>query len=182
MITMNQYACMALALAPAVCMNSYASDEVVAQDALKGAIVELTALAESAKDKELVTLVDELDALLSKATPDILAGLEPLTDEQRMLLLGSLAQAPELAKLVEAAQTLNESKAAATLMPLMMTENPAAAADVLPFASKMKVIDIIANLTKIAIGLGADKMGLQMAASVQAVDDCDDSGSLDIDI
>lgn len=170
---MNKIACMALALAPVVCMSSYASDEVVAQDALKGAITELTTVVSASKDKELVTLIDELDALLAKVTPDILAKLEPLSDEQRMMIIGSLAQAPELAALMEAAQTLNESKAAATLAPIVSRENPAAAADVLPIASKMKLIDIVANLTKIAIGLGADKMGLQMASAMEECGDCE---------
>lgn len=167
---MNKFACMALALAPVVCMSSYASDEVAAQDALKGAISELTTVVSGAKDKELVTLVDELDALLAKVTPDILAKLEPLSDEQRMMIIGSLAQAPELTALMEASQPLGESKAAATLAPILSGENPAAAAEVLPYASKIKLIDIVANLTKIAIGLGADKMGLQMA---NTYDDCE---------
>ena len=158
---------MALALAPVACMSSYASDEVVAQDALKSAISELTAVVSNAKDKELVTLVDELDALLSKVTPDILARLEPLSDEQRMMIIGTLAQAPELVALMEASRTLEESKAAATLAPLVDGGNPAAAADVLPYGSKMKLIDIVANLTKIAIGLGVDKMGLQMASAME---------------
>lgn len=169
---MNKYTYMALALAPMVCMSSYATDEVVAQDALKGAITELTAVVSDSKAKELVTLIDELDALLSKVTPDILTKLEPLSDEQRMTIIGSLAQSPELAALMEASQTLNESKAAATLAPIVSGENPAAAADVLPYASKMKLIDIVANLTKIAIGLGADKLGLQMASAEEECDDC----------
>lgn len=166
---------MALALAPVICMSSYASDEVAAQDALKGAISELTTVVSNAKDKELVTLIDELDALLAKVTPDILARLEPLSDEQRMMIIGSLAQAPELAALTQAAQTLEESKAAAALGPIVAGDNPAAAADVLPYASKMKLIDIVANLTKIAIGLGIDKMGLQMATAVEEIGgDCAD--------
>lgn len=176
---MNKYACMALALAPVVCMSSYASDEVAAQDALKGAISELTTLVSTSKDKELVTLVDELDALLAKVTPDILAKLEPLTDEQRMMIIGSLAQAPELAALMEASQPLGESKAAATLAPIVSGENPAAAAELLPYASKIKLIDIVANLTKIAIGLGADKMGLQMAT---ACDDCESEDECESDV
>lgn len=174
---MTKYTCLALAFAPVVCMSSYASEDVAAQDTLKGAIVELTSLAESAKDKELVTLVDELDALLAKVTPDILARLESLTDEQRMMLIGSLAQSPELAGLMEAVQLLGESKAAATLMPLMTSENAAAAADVLPFASKMKLVDIVANLTKMVIGLGVDKMGLQMTSCAR-----DEEEMMDVEI
>ncbi len=164
---MNKYACMALALAPVVCMSSYASDDVAAQDALKGALSELTTLVSASKDKELVTLVDELDALLAKVTPDILAKLEPLTDEQRMMIIGSIAQSPELVALMEASQSLEQSKTAATLAPILSGENPASAAVLLPYASKIKLIDIVANLTKIAIGLGADKMGLQMASAME---------------
>lgn len=179
---MNKFTCMALALAPVVCMSSYASDEVAAQDALKGVITELTTLVSGSKDKELVTLVDELDALLAKVTPDILAKLAPLNDEQRMMIIGSLAQAPELAALMEASQALNESKAAATLAPIISGENPAVATEVLPYASKIKLIDIVANLTKIAIGLGADKMGLQMATAMdEACDDCESEDTCESD-
>lgn len=167
---MNKYACMALALAPVVCMSSYASDEVTAQDVLKKAISELTALVSSSQDKELVTLIDELDAILTKVTPDILAKLEPLNDEHRTLIIGSLAQMPELTALVEASQSLRESKAAATLAPIVSGENPAAVAELLPLASKMKLVDIVSNLTKIAIGLGADKVGLLVATGG---DDCE---------
>lgn len=163
---MNKFACMALAFAPVVCMSSYASDEVAAQDALKGAITELTTFVSTSKSKDLVTLIDELDTFLSNVTPNILAKLEPLNDEQRMMIIGVIAQSPELAKLIEASNTLPESKAAATLAPIISGENPAAAAEMIPYTSKFKIIDIMANLTKIAIGLGADKMGLQMATTM----------------
>ena len=163
---MNKFACMALAFAPVVCMSSYASDEVAAQDALISAITELTTVVSTSRDKELVTLVDELDALLTKVTPNILVKLEPLNDEQRMLIIGSMAQSPELTMLMEAAHALPESKAAATLAPILSGKNPAAAAEVLPYASKIKLVDIVSNLTKIAIGLGVDKMGLQMAVTM----------------
>ncbi len=163
---MNKFACMALAFAPVVCMSSYASDEVAAQNALTSAITELTTVVSASKDKELVTLIDELDALLAKVTPDILVRLEPLNDEQRMLIIGSMAQSPELSALMETAQALPESKAAATLAPIVSGKNPTAAADVLPYASKIKLVDIAANLTKIAIGLGIDKMGLMMTSTM----------------
>ncbi len=162
---MNKYAYMALALAPVVCMNAYATPETDAQETVKSAITELTTLVSNAGDKELVILVDELDALLAKVTPEILNKLEGLDDAGRMMLVSSLAQSPELAKLADAAAPLSNSKAATTLAPIVGGENPAAAADLLPYRSKMKLVDIVANITKIAIALGADKMAAAMAGA-----------------
>ncbi len=148
----------ALALAPAVCMTAYADNATTAQDTLKGAIVELTELTKASTDKELEPLIAELHALLTKVTPGILTALEPLTDEERMSILGALSGSPELASLMQAATPMSESKAAAAIMPLMKSTNPTTAVDAVSYTAKMQLVDIVANLTKIAIGLGADKM------------------------
>ena len=171
---MNKYTFSALLLAPMVCLTAYADNATTAQDTLKGAIVELTALTNSSKDKEPEPLIADIHALLTKVTPGILCALEPLTDEERMSVIGALSQSPELAALMQAAEPMGESKAAATLMPLVSGENPAAAADAISYGSKMQLIDIVANITKIAIGLGADKMAAMMSCGMEQECDIDD--------
>lgn len=157
----------ALALAPAICMTAYADNATTAQDTLKGAIVELTELTKASTDKELEPLIAELHALLTKVTPGILTALEPLTDEERMSILGALSGSPELASLMQAAAPMSESKAAAAIMPLMESSNPTTAVDAVSYTAKMQLVDIVANLTKIAIGLGADKMVAMMGSCVE---------------
>lgn len=154
---MNKFTVTSLFLAPVVCLNVYADATAPAKDALKGTLTELTTLTASAQDKDLEQLITDLHTLLEKNTPGILAALEPLTDEQRMSVIGELAQAPELGELMLTAASLQESKAAASLLPLLAGDAPVDA-DVISYGAKMKVIDIVANLTKIAVGLGADKM------------------------
>lgn len=164
----------ALALAPAICMTAYADNATTAQDTLKGAIVELTELTKASTDKELEPLIAELHALLTKVTPGILTALEPLTDEERMSILGALSSSPELASLMQAAAPMSESKAAAAIMPLMESSNPTTAVDAVSYTAKMQLVDIVANLTKIAIGLGADKMVAMMGSCVEEEDTIDE--------
>ena len=170
---MNKHTFSALFLAPVVCMNVYADNATVAQDTLKSAIVELTELTNNSKDKELEPLVADIHALLAKVTPGILSALEPLTDEERMSVIGALSQSPELAALMQAVEPMSESKAAATLMPMVASENPAEAVNSISYACKMQLVDIVANITKIAIGLGADKMAAVMACGMEQECDID---------
>ena len=165
---MNKNFFTALAIAPAFCMSVYADATTDATAALTGAVSELTPVVTNAKDKELVTLIDELHTVLTNVTPNILNKLEPLTEAERMQVIGAISASQELANLMVAAESLNESKAAATIMPVMMSESPTAAANLLPYGSKMKLIDIVANLTKIAVGLGADTMAAAMAEAANA--------------
>lgn len=171
---MNKNTFFALAMAPAICMTAYADNATTAQDTLKGAIIELTELTKASTDKELEPLIADLHALLEKVTPGILTALEPLTDEERMSILGALSGSPELAALMQAAEPMGESKAAAAIMPMMGNNNPAAAVDSISYTAKMQLIDVVANLTKIAIGLGADKMAAMMGS-------CDETEEITID-
>lgn len=154
---MTKYTYMALALAPMVCMTVQASPEVTAQDTIKAALTQLTARLDGAQDKDLPTLISELDAQLSASTPAIVQALEPLTNEQRLSVMQELMSAPELNALVAAAAPLSEGKAAAALMPTIIGEaDPQELAATLPFKTKLQVIDIAANLLKICIGFGID--------------------------
>ncbi len=159
---MNKHVFFAMALAPVVCMTAQATPEVAALDSIKAAMRNLTTVVSSAQDKDLPALVAELDAVLSAAVPGILTQLEPLTDEQRLSVIQGLMQAEELGQLVEGAAPLAEGKAAATLMPAIAGEaDPVALSASLPFKTKVQVVDIAANLLKLAIGLGADSPAVQ---------------------
>lgn len=159
---MNKYIVSSLFLAPMVCMNVYADNMTVAQDALKGAVVELTTVAQNSKDKDLAPLIGEVHAVLDKATPGILSALAALTDEERMNLIMGLGQMPELANLEAATQPLSESKAAATVMPLFAGSDATVAITSISTATKLQLIDIIANVTKIAVAMGVDIMAAPM--------------------
>lgn len=159
---MNKFIASALFLAPMVCMNVYADNTTVACDALKGAVVELTTVAQNAKDKDLEPLIGELHGVLNKTTPGILAALAPLTPEECGNVIGMLSEAPELGALMQAVQPLSEGKAAATVMPMIANEDAAAAAKTISTPAKLQLIDIIANLTKVAVALGADQMAAEM--------------------
>lgn len=154
---MTKHTYLALALAPMACMAVQASPEVTAQDTIKAALTQLTVCLDGAQDKDLPTLISELDAQLSAGTPAILQALEPLTNAQRAGVIQGLMTAPELNALVAAAAPLSEGKAAAALMPTITGEaTPTALSSTLPFKTKLQVIDIAANLLKICIGLGID--------------------------
>lgn len=154
---MTKYTYMALALAPMVCMTVQATPEVTAQDTIKAALTQLASRLDGAQDKDLPTLISELDAQLAASTPAILQALEPLTNEQRLNVIQGLMAAEELNALVTAAAPLSEGKAATTIMPALSGEaDPAELASALPFKTKLQVIDIAANLLKICIGLGID--------------------------
>ncbi|MBR3902022.1 MAG: hypothetical protein IKJ29_00010 [Akkermansia sp.] len=159
---MNRYTYFALALAPVVCMTAQATPEVAALDSLKAAVRDLTTLVSSSQEKDLPTLVADLDTLLATAMPGILTQLEPLTDEQRLSVIQGIMQSEELGKLAEAAAPLCESKAAAPLMPALSGEgDPVALSASLPFKTKVQVVDIAANVLKLAIGLGVDSPAVQ---------------------
>lgn len=159
---MNKYTYFALAMAPVVCMTAQATPEVAALDSIKAAMSELTTLVSTSQDKDLPTLVADLDAVLAAAMPGILAQLEPLTDEQRMSVIQGMMQSEELSKLAEGAAPLSEGKAAATLMPAIAGEgDPVALSASLPFKTKIQVIDIASNLLKLTIGLGIDSPAVQ---------------------
>lgn len=159
---MNRYTCFALALAPVVCMTAQATPEVAALDSIKAAMRDLTTLVSSSQEKDLPTLVADLDAVLSAAMPGILTQLEPLTDEQRLSVIQGLMQAEELGKLIEGAAPLAEGKAAATIMPAVAGEaDPVALSASIPFKTKLQVVDITSNLLKLAIGLGIDSPAVQ---------------------
>lgn len=154
---MTKYTYMALALAPMVCMTVQASPEVAAQDTIKAALTQLTARLNGAQEKDLPTLIAELDAQLSASTPAILQALEPLTNAQRASVIQGLMAAPELQALAAAAAPLGEGQAAAAIMPAIAGDaDPAELAASLPYKTKMQVIDVAANLLKICIGLGID--------------------------
>lgn len=161
---MNKYTYIALALAPMVCITAQATPEEAAQTTIKAAITNLTTQLADAKNKDLPTLISELDALLSRSTPEILATLEPLTDEQRLAVITGLMQAPELSALMAAVESLNESKAAASVMPAIGgATDPASFAASMPLKTKLQAVDITANLLKIALGLGIDSPTVQSA-------------------
>lgn len=161
---MNKYTYIALALAPMACITAQATPEVAAQTTIKAAITNLTTQLADAKDKDLPTLISELDALLSRCTPEILTSLEPLTDEQRLAVITGLMQSPELGALMAAVEPLGESKAAATVMPAIGGEtDPASLAASMSLKTKLQAVDITANLLKIALGLGIDSPTVQGA-------------------
>lgn len=161
---MFKYTCLALALAPAVCMTAQANPEVNATTTIRAAISNLAAVAANSQTKDLPTVISEIDALLSRSTPEILSTLEPLTDEQRVAVITALMQAPELAQLMESLEPLMSSPAAAELMPVMAGEaDPAAMAAAQPIKTKFQVVDICANLLKISIALGVDSPTVQAA-------------------
>ncbi len=154
---MTQYSYIALALAPVVCLTAQATPEATAQDTIKTALTQLTTRLSNAQDKDLPTLISELDAQLADSTPAILQALEPLNNEQRLSVIQGLMQATELSALMEASAPLAEGKAAATLMPAISGETPPTElAATLPYKTKLQIIDIAANLLKICIGLGVD--------------------------
>lgn len=161
---MNKYTYIALALAPMVCITAQATPEEAAQTTIKAAISNLTTQLADAKDKDLPALISELDALLSRCTPEILTSLEPLTDEQRLTVITGLMQSPELGALMAAVEPLSESKAAATMLPAIGGEaDPAGLAASIPLKTKLQAVDITANLLKIAFGLGIDSPTVQGA-------------------
>ncbi len=156
--------CLALVLAPAVCMTAQANPEVAATTSIRAAIGHLAAVAADSQTKDLPTIISEIDALLSRSTPEILASLESLTDEQRVAVITALMQAPEIAQLMGSLEPLMASPAAAELMPVMAGEaDPAAMAAAQPLKTKLQVIDICANLLKISIALGVDSPTVQAA-------------------
>lgn len=142
---------------PALCMSVHATPETAAQDALKGAIVSLSDCAAASQDKDLPTLIADLNTLLANATPGILATLEPLTNEQKVTVIQAIMVSEEICKLAETSAPLSESKAAATVMPAVAgAADPMALTAELSMQSKLQLIDIVANVAKIAIGLGVD--------------------------
>ena len=142
---MNKYTYIALALAPVAGMTVQASPEVTAQDTIKAALTQLATQLSGSQEKDLPSIVAELDSLLASCTPGILQALEPLTAEQRSTVLSSIMQAEEINALAAAAAPLSEGKAAATVMPASLTPQ-----------TKMQMVDITANLLKIGIALGLD--------------------------
>lgn len=159
---MNKYTYFALALAPVVCMTAQATPEVAALDSIKSAMRDLTTLVSTSQEKDLPTLVADLDSVLAAAMPGILTQLEKLTDEQRMSVIQGISQAEELSKLMEGMAPLCEGKAAATVMPAVSGEaDPVALSASLPFKTKLQVVDITANLLKLVIGLGIDSPAVQ---------------------
>ena len=161
---MFKYTCLALALAPAVCMTAQATPEVTAATTIRAAIGNLATIVANSQTKDLPAFASEVDSLLARSTPEILATLEPLTDEQRVAVIVALMQAPECALLMGSLEPLMSSPAAAELMPVVAGEaNPAAVAAALPLKTKLQMIDICSNLLKISIALGVDSPTVQAA-------------------
>lgn len=170
---MNKYICMALV--PLAGMVAQATPEVDAQNTIKATMSSLATLMSSSQDKELPALIADLDSLLAGSTPGILTALEPLTDEQRVAVIMGLMQSPELGAVCEALAPLSESKAAAAVMPAIVGEaDPASIPATLPYKTKLQVVDIAANLLKIAIGLGIDSPACQQAFGAMMGGDCED--------
>lgn len=142
---------------PALCMSVQATPETAAQDAIKGAIVNLSDCAAASSDKDLPTLISEVNTILTNVTPGILTALEPLTNEQKVTVIQAIMTSEEIGKLAEATAPLSESKAAATVMPAVAGEaDPMSLTADMTMQTKLQVIDIVANIAKIAIGLGVD--------------------------
>lgn len=171
---MNKQALIALFLAPAVCMNVYADNVTTAKTSLQGAMSELATLASNSQQKEIEQVINDLHALLARVTPGILTALEPLTNDERMVLISQLSSTPEFGAMVQAAAPLSQSKAVLTLAPIVNNEDAAGAVNVISYQGKMKLIDIVANLTKISIGLGADQMLATMASGCDDDDEYED--------
>lgn len=159
---MNKFIVTSVLLAPLACMNAYADREAAAEEAMRGALVELSAVAQQAMHKELVPLIGELHAALHPKTEGILHALTALTPEERMVLIANISQSPEMAELIQAVAPLDKSKAAATIEPLMQGKDAAALAAILTTTAKLQLIDIMADLSKIAVALGADQMAAAM--------------------
>ena len=154
---MNKYTYIALALAPVAGMTVQASPEVTAQDTIKAALTQLATQLSGSQEKDLPTIVAELDSLLTSCTPGILQALEPLTAEQRSTVLSSIMQSEEINALTASAAPLAEGKAAATVMPAVAGEgDPMTLVTSLTPQTKMQMVDITANLLKIGIALGLD--------------------------
>lgn len=154
---MNKYTYIALALAPVACMTVQASPEVTAQDTIKAALTQLATQLSGSQEKDLPTIVAELDSLLASCTPGILQALEPLTAEQRSTVLSAIMQAEEINAFAAAAAPLAEGKAAATVMPAVAGEgDPMELVTSLATRTKIQIVDITANLLKIGLALGLD--------------------------
>lgn len=154
---MNKHTFFALALAPMVCLTVQATPEDDAATAIKATMSNLTTLVKEGTQKDLPTLISELDSLLSRSTPHILTQLEPLTNEQRRNVITALYGSPEFMGLMEVAALLQQSQAANELMPVIDgIIDPHQYVAGMPLKTKLQVIDICANLLKISLGLGID--------------------------
>lgn len=159
---MHKYTYITMALAPIACMSSWATPEAAATTAIQSALSEMTTLVNQSAQKDVPAIVSELDALLARTTPGILASLEPLTNEQRMAVIGNIMQAPEIGGLMESVGRLQESPAAAAITPIVDGDaDPMTFAATQTLQTKVKVVDICANLLKIALGLGIDTPEVQ---------------------
>lgn len=159
---MVKYTSIVLTLVSALSLNSQAGDVATARQRIVGVAGELSSLMSGSRQKSLPLLIDEVHALMERETPELLRSLEPLSEEERMGLLVSLGASPEFARLSEALAELRQSKAAETLLPMVQNGSPAYAVQVLPYATKMKLIDIVAALAKVTVGLGGDRLAAVM--------------------
>lgn len=152
---MKKFTYLAVAATSALVFTSCSSPEEKATDAVKDTLEDLTELVNENKDEDLETAIDELHSLLEKRTPQIISALEDLSDAERVTFINNVVNLPEVKTLTMTVMSAANSPVA--LSAAKLSDDPAAADAVLPMESRMKLVDICANLAKIGVALRLER-------------------------
>lgn len=147
---MKTFTYLSFAVVPALVLSSCSSPEESATADVVDCLSSLTELVKDVQTENLETAIDELHSFLESETPGLVAALGDLDEAQKVTVINNVKQSPELANLIAA---INAAKASPLVLTTTMT-GPDKVAQQMSLDTKMKIVDIAANLVKITVALG----------------------------
>ena len=141
---------MGFAVVPALVLSSCSTPEESATSEVVDCLSSLTELMVDVQDEDLATAIDELHSFLESETPGLVAALGDLDEAQKVTVINNVKQSPELAKLIATAGSLQNSPL--VVSTAMVGQEKLAKG--MSLETKMKIVDIAANIAKITVALG----------------------------
>ena len=147
---MKTFAYLGFAVVPAIVLSSCSSPEESATADVVDCLDSLTELVHDVQDEDLTTAIDELHSFLEAETPGLVAALGDLDEAQKVTVINNVKQSPELAILIATIKGAQESP----LVQATAMTSPEKVAQQMSLDTKMKIVDIAANIAKITVALG----------------------------
>ena len=159
---LKKFAFVAFAAVPALVFTSCSSSEESATSAAKNVVEDLTELVKDNKSASVIDMVAALHEYVEEETPDLIAEFEDLTDAERAAVIVSVLKSDEGKKLLAEIEALSANESVAKVVGKAMSSGPEELSD-FPLETKLQVVDIAANVLKVAVTLGIDKKEVQKA-------------------
>lgn len=159
---LKKFAFAAFAAVPALVISSCSPSVESTSDDVKDVLVEIAEILDDNKNESIEDIIDELNDYIADVTPDLVETIAELSPQDRAAVVASLKDCEEFKKFQTAAAGLQSNPQVMKIAGTAMMGDTSAVTEI-PLETKLQMVDIVANLVKIAVAFGPDNPEVQKA-------------------